>query len=226
MSVCAFRPRARLLLQLGDQLIRNEGVALLELVKNGYDAGSEVVEIEMSGVQDVATGRIVVTDHGCGMSAKTIRQVWMEPGTDFQLRNLTSIEEQEAGNGSDGARGGVKLARKKRKPLGEKGIGRFAAHKLGDRVELVTRASGTPEVRVELDWAIIAATDYLDQLDVDVETRKRPEVFTGTQTGNPYHHSPDQEALGEVGDPAALPLGPRDVLPFPQARRFQDRLQD
>jgi hypothetical protein len=29
-----FEPRARLLLQLGDKLIKNENIALLELIKN------------------------------------------------------------------------------------------------------------------------------------------------------------------------------------------------
>ena len=33
-----FKPKARLLLQLGDQLIRNEKIALSELIKNSYDA--------------------------------------------------------------------------------------------------------------------------------------------------------------------------------------------
>ena len=33
-----FKPRARMLLQLGDQLIKNESIALVELVKNAYDA--------------------------------------------------------------------------------------------------------------------------------------------------------------------------------------------
>jgi len=33
-----FKPRARLLLELGNQLIKDEGIALFELVKNSYDA--------------------------------------------------------------------------------------------------------------------------------------------------------------------------------------------
>ena len=45
-----FRPRARLLLQLGDELIRNESIALLELVKNAYDADATDVTLAMNKV--------------------------------------------------------------------------------------------------------------------------------------------------------------------------------
>ena len=45
--VVRFKPRARLLLQLGDQLIKNESIALLELTKNSYDADASKVDIIM-----------------------------------------------------------------------------------------------------------------------------------------------------------------------------------
>ena len=45
--IAKFKPRARLLLQLGDQLIKNESIALLELAKNAYDADASVVSIIM-----------------------------------------------------------------------------------------------------------------------------------------------------------------------------------
>ncbi len=45
-----FQPKARLLLQLGDQLIRSESIALLELIKNSYDAYASKVEVSMKNV--------------------------------------------------------------------------------------------------------------------------------------------------------------------------------
>lgn len=33
MTEIKFRPKAQILIQLGDQLIKNEGIALLELIK-------------------------------------------------------------------------------------------------------------------------------------------------------------------------------------------------
>lgn len=54
-----FKPRARMLLQLGDQLIKNESIALVELVKNAYDADASKVTIVMSDIHDVKTGEII-----------------------------------------------------------------------------------------------------------------------------------------------------------------------
>ena len=67
-----FRPRARLLLLLGDQLIRDAGIAVFELVKNAYDADSPDVTVTMSKIDDEKTGLIVVEDRGVGMDAKTV----------------------------------------------------------------------------------------------------------------------------------------------------------
>lgn len=41
MANYTFRPRAELLLQLGEQLIKNESIALIELIKNSYDADAK-----------------------------------------------------------------------------------------------------------------------------------------------------------------------------------------
>ena len=40
------RPYARLLTMLGDQLIKNETIALTELVKNAYDADADVCRVK------------------------------------------------------------------------------------------------------------------------------------------------------------------------------------
>src|ERR1700676_1820230 len=80
-----FKPRARLLLLLGDQLIRDPGVAVFELVKNAFDADSPNATVTMSRVDDPARGQIIVEDAGIGMSAKTVAGVWLEPGTDYRI---------------------------------------------------------------------------------------------------------------------------------------------
>ncbi|MDF1550442.1 MAG: ATP-binding protein, partial [Bacteroidales bacterium] len=79
-----FKPRARLLLQLGDQLIKNESIALVELVKNSYDADATKVDIYMENVDDPTNGVIIIEDDGYGMDAQTVKDVWMEPGSDFK----------------------------------------------------------------------------------------------------------------------------------------------
>jgi signal transduction histidine kinase len=162
-----FKPRARLLYLLGDQLIRDAGIAVFELVKNAYDADASYARVTLDRVSEGSHGSITVLDDGVGMDLQTIIDVWLEPGTDYR-REQRQREQR---------------TRKGRLPLGEKGVGRFAAHKIGDAITLVTRRSRHPEVVVEFSWRNIGKYRYITEVPVSVITRK-PEVFkgrTGTQ---------------------------------------------
>jgi signal transduction histidine kinase len=163
----SFRPKARLLLLLGDQLIREPGIAVFELVKNSYDADSQGVKILMEHIEFPDTGRIIVEDSGSGMDSKTITSVWLEPGTDYRKQQKTSGERTPIFN---------------RLPLGEKGVGRFAAHKLGRKINLVSRKKGHPEVSVKIDWDDFNQDKYLSSIPIEVIERE-PVVFTGDRTG-------------------------------------------
>lgn len=162
-----FRPRARMLLLLGDQLIRDPGIAVFELVKNAYDADATDVSVTMRGIDDPDAGSVVVEDNGSGMEWETVTRVWLEPGTDYRAKEKSA---------------GIRSPRFHRLPLGEKGIGRFAAHKLGLHVKLVTRFRDRPEVVVDLDWRLFESDGYLDETPVEVSTRA-PSYFTGDKTG-------------------------------------------
>lgn len=164
----SFKPRARLLLLLGDQLIRDPGVAVFELVKNAFDADSSSATVTMSRVEDPARGQIIVEDCGIGMDADTVSGVWLEPGTDYR------IEQKERGEPTP---------KFKRIPIGEKGVGRFAAHKLGNKIRLITRSAKSPEVLVEIDWENdFKQKRYLAEVELKVVERT-PQHFTGRKTG-------------------------------------------
>ena len=62
-----FRPRARLVSVLGEQLIRDATVGLLELVKNGYDADANQVSVSLLNLADSEQTIILVEDDGVGM---------------------------------------------------------------------------------------------------------------------------------------------------------------
>ena len=118
-----FRPRARILQLLGDELIGSPRLAVFELVKNAYDADAETVRVVLNDIES-DNASIVVVDDGDGMTLETIRDIWLVPGHDHRAR------QREA----------LRRTRLNRLPLGEKGVGRFAAHKLGNRIDLITRA--------------------------------------------------------------------------------------
>jgi anti-sigma regulatory factor (Ser/Thr protein kinase) len=162
-----FRPRARLLMLLGDQLIRDAGIAVFELVKNAYDADASQATIIMSNLTDPQKGAILVEDSGSGMDFETVTNVWLEPGTDFRARQRDNLQRTPIYG---------------RLPLGEKGVGRFAAHKLGMFVRLITRKKNQPEVIVEINWEEFVEPRYLEDVPVRVRERE-PKLFTGKKTG-------------------------------------------
>lgn len=171
MGKTFFKPRARLMLELGEQLIKNESVAILEMVKNCYDAFARNVDISLQQLDNASEGRIVIQDDGIGMSKETVINHWMEPAT---LNKKNIINNPKATNSYMGIT---------RVPLGEKGIGRFGAHKLGNHIKLVSRNhGGDKEVYFEINWNDFDNDKYLDEISVEVYERI-PQVFLGESSG-------------------------------------------
>src|SRR2546428_4170137 len=138
---------------LGEQLIRNDSIAILELVKNGYDADAKTCTVRViSGL--TSKGLIEIEDDGSGMTLEVILGSWMEPATDAKIRQ--------------------KMSPKGRRVQGEKGVGRFAADKIGRSLVLTSRTRGSAdEVEVRVDWdAFETPSSYLQ--DVKVPWVRRP----------------------------------------------------
>lgn len=168
LKTLSFKPRARLLLQLGDQLIKNESIALTELVKNSYDADANTVSIYMEKVDDKDAGIIIIEDDGFGMSPEIVENVWLEPGSDFKSQY---IDEQKT------------TPKYNRLPIGEKGIGRFGVHKLGNVIEMTTKAQNSQEVYVKIDWREFNEFKYLSEVPIKISIRKKPVLFKDGKTG-------------------------------------------
>ncbi len=167
MHKAVFKPRARLLELLGDQLIRHHRIALFELVKNAYDADSPSVSVLLKDVDKPERGLIEVRDEGEGMDLETVLNVWLEPASDHKAKRREND---------------VRTPRFKRLPVGEKGVGRFAVQKLGRRAELVTRRAGHSEIVLEMDWEQLVKSRYLADAALTVHERE-PEIFTGDSHG-------------------------------------------
>src|SRR6185437_11943826 len=148
------RPYARLLTMLGDQLIRNERVALVELIKNAYDADASWVRVTFENFDEdfttTAASKIIIEDDGVGMSDAIIREHWANPATPVKL--LSKATEGRSPGG--------------RIIQGEKGIGRFALLKLGRNIQITTRTAEANEERV--------VTLDLSSYDADFIQNKKP----------------------------------------------------
>jgi signal transduction histidine kinase len=133
-GMIAFRPRARLLKLIGEELISDEVVALSELVKNSHDADAASVTVTFRGVTG-PDGIVEVRDDGFGMDVSTLLSRWMEPAASTKVAK------------------GRQITGKGRRVLGEKGVGRFAADKLARRLEIISRCPRRPdEVQAVVDW--------------------------------------------------------------------------
>lgn len=162
-----FRPRARLLSLLGEQLITDQAVGLIELVKNSYDADATCVDIAILGLSMTESTRIEIRDNGCGMSRVDIEEKWLSPAIDHKERQKKSKSRSPRG----------------RLPIGEKGVGRFAVHQLGRQFTMISRKADQPEVVLEIDWDAFDGGDtFLDDVPVTLYERS-PQLFTADQTG-------------------------------------------
>lgn len=165
-----FKPKARIIKTIGEELISNDNVAVVELVKNSYDAESPIVEITFNGIVkerfegkkikkyiDKTNASIIILDEGKGMDFSTIQSAWMEPATNFKKKK----ENQNT----------------KRKFTGEKGIGRFASAKLASRLELITRQKDSEEIIVYFNWDDFSDEDnYLENINIHWEIRQPTEI--------------------------------------------------
>ena len=173
-----FRPRARLIKTIGEELISNDNVAITELVKNSYDAGSSIVDITFTGnvkEKEVTKRRgrkeitekqhfiekedatIIIYDQGKGMDFDTIQHAWMEPATNYKKKEVNKNSN--------------------RKFSGEKGIGRFASAKLSSKLELITKQDGGNEIVVWFDWNEFSNEEtYLDNVKVNWIIRPATEI--------------------------------------------------
>ena len=178
-KIFKIRPYARLLTMLGDQLIKNEQIALTELIKNSYDADADWVRINFENFGDnlevLNNSKIIIEDNGTGMDIETIEKSWMNPATPNKL-----VE-----------RGKSKITKNKNRVIqGEKGIGRFAILKLGKKILITTRPENS-NVEYEIDYDLSAYDDdfltenkikkelFIDDLNVEVQSVEPKKITDG-----------------------------------------------
>jgi HSP90 family molecular chaperone len=76
-----FKIDARAMLTLGRESIKDHTTAVVELVKNSYDAGAKVVDVEIRAANpDPGKWFVRVADNGDGMSAEDVENNWLRIG--------------------------------------------------------------------------------------------------------------------------------------------------
>ena len=163
---------------IGEQSVSNKIQAILELVKNAYDADSHDCTVTFSGVEEngrVKITAITIADHGIGMTKNDLRDKFMKVGTG------TKIEESFS----------PKLGRR---VSGEKGMGHYSAQRLGDKIAI----TATPDLFdgrqfsrednatyvLELDWSKYVQGEDFGKIPNTLHTTARREPGTVIEISN------------------------------------------
>lgn len=123
---------------LGVQNFANEESAVLELVKNAYDAQAPNVIVIIS------KETIIIEDDGIGMNRQNILESWMHVGK--------SMKEYIAGEGMNA-----------RILAGSKGVGRFAIARLGAAARVYSKMKQYPPILWKTDWNTNTLETYQEE---------------------------------------------------------------
>lgn len=168
-----FKADAHLVQVLGEQLIASERVGILELVKNSIDAGASYCNVKIEKVPNLSEipetlyefnefdgPVIIVEDDGSGMTKEQIEMGWLRPAstlkTNVKERLKREREKAIRENKLETFENYLKIIRAENKgriPLGEKGVGRFASHRLGKKLIIKTKVEeNNYEFVLKIDW--------------------------------------------------------------------------
>ncbi len=146
------RPSARLINTIGKDLVKDKFAAVVELVKNSFDADSPDAKVSLTYEEDKQRLTITVADTGHGMDLETVVDKWLVPATSDKLDR--------------------KVSEKGRALQGRKGIGRFAAAVLGNSIYLNTKAKGHDEVSLLLDLDNFSTNRLLEDVPIIIDQEK------------------------------------------------------
>ncbi|MBN4075274.1 MAG: hypothetical protein COA71_03800 [SAR86 cluster bacterium] len=125
----SFKANIRLKDIIGQGLINNSNIAIIELIKNARDAKSKDVKVIFTNAGTKSpNSQIVIQDSGSGMDLDDIVDKWL------------NIAYSDKRNNSKGMF------------AGDKGIGRFSCDRLGTKLNLYSKKSNTKVVHLHVNW--------------------------------------------------------------------------
>ena len=194
------RMHPRVFAALGKDLVTNDVVAVMELVKNSYDAFAENVWLAF-GEDDTHGPCLELRDDGMGMTRDIIENVWCMVATPY--RESHSV---------------VRKGNKVRRVVGAKGLGRLSVARLGKSLTMLTQAPNSPCWEVTVDWPDLASKDELSQSSV--LCREYSEESPFTESGTKLHilgleEEWDESRINDLRDDLA-----RLLSPFAEANDF------
>lgn len=154
---------------VGKDLINDDNIAIIELVKNAYDAQSPIVEIVFESIKkgvNSNNSRILIADSGHGMSYNDIVNKWL------------NIAYSEKKDNSD------------RTFAGSKGVGRFSCDRLGELLDLYTWKNVDDIAHVSIDWRSFEINERDTEIQsIPVSYSKTSSIELANAIGNGFGKS-------------------------------------
>ncbi len=144
----SFQTEGRLLQELGERLVASPQVALVELIKNSYDADATECRVSLAGNE----ASLLIKDDGTGMTFQQFSSRWMRIATSHKLLERVSVKH-------------------KRHLTGQKGIGRFAVRFLGNGLHLDSVAwdenrKCLTRLLADFDWQKLDKNENLSDAEI------------------------------------------------------------
>ncbi|MFI1973652.1 sensor histidine kinase [Streptomyces wedmorensis] len=158
-----------ILARLGEELVPHADLGIMELIRNAYDADATTCHIELKGASHPG-GTLIVRDDGEGMTADQLASGFLLIGKSTKAASTHTASM--------------------RRKVGEKGLGRIAALRLGTKVTVKTRPASCPDQEhiLTIDWDRVDASDAVEDVPLSISTqtcdsRSAPHGTTITVTG-------------------------------------------
>ncbi|WP_223599562.1 ATP-binding protein [Chryseobacterium sp. GVT01B] len=157
MAKVNFRTNVLLKNIIGKDLITDDNVAVLELVKNSFDAGSNNANIIFRDVITNQTpeeykktnkSKFILRDNGSGMSEYDLINKWLNIAYSDKKSKKQEFNRNLAGN---------------------KGVGRFSCDRLGKSLVIYTKKINKPLLRLSIDWTKFEKIDDIKKNIQDID---------------------------------------------------------
>lgn len=197
--------------QLGEELVSDEVTAIVELVKNAYDADANFAHVVVNTRDSLPTGTtrfpdargfVTIEDDGHGMDEADVQNGWL-------MISLSAKRSMKAKG---------RTTPKGRTPLGDKGLGRLSTQKLGQNLDMITTKDGVADtLHVSFSWQAFEDNRSLSDVPVTIERAASPRAkgtllaISGLRSSNVWEGKAAEQLVTDLS---------QMISPFPEARQF------
>lgn len=145
-----FSVDAGIINRLGKELVGRAETAISELIKNAYDAEASYANLIFKDAY-VPGGSLIIEDDGLGMTYEELINGFMRISSSDKIHRPVSPKY-------------------KRKKAGKKGIGRFAAQRLGSQLIIVTQTEHSEKaIRATINWSSFVLDSDINEVTGQIE---------------------------------------------------------